>query len=234
MIRAVLVAAFLIVYIPLASLLGWLLAFALNSAAPLYRLGRVGVRAGLILSGTRVRVEGREHLREFANTMVMSNHVSNLDAPVLFQVLGIDFKAVAKNQVFRVPFLGRTLRMAQFVPVMRGDREQTSQAMAQTAQLLRSGSCFLVFPEGTRSPSGELGEFKKGAFLAAIEAQSRIVPVALRGTREMMPKGGFRIRPGTVTVRVLEPVSTAGCSAEDRERIAADVRGRIAAALQWP
>jgi 1-acyl-sn-glycerol-3-phosphate acyltransferase len=103
--------------------------------------------------------------------------------------------------------------------------------MARTAASLRDGACFLAFPEGTRSRSGELGEFKKGTFVAAIEAKSRILPVALTGTREMMPRGSLAIRPGTVRVKVLDPVHTEGYSYADRDRLAALVRARIAAAL---
>ena len=103
--------------------------------------------------------------------------------------------------------------------------------MTRTADSLRAGACFLVFPEGTRSRTGELGEFKKGAFVAAIESGSRILPIALEGTRELMPRGGMVIRPGTVRVRVLDPVDTGSYSYGDRDRLASEVRGRIEAAL---
>jgi 1-acyl-sn-glycerol-3-phosphate acyltransferase len=197
----------------------------------LYRFGRAGVRIALWLSGTRVKLEGIERLADPAHTVVMSNHVSHLDAPVLFQVLGVDFKAVAKKEVFSAPFFGAVLRMAGFIEVDRGNREQAHGAMERTAESLRAGACFLVFPEGTRSRTGDLGTFKKGAFVAAIESRSRIVPVALEGTRELMPRGGLAIRPGTVRVRVLDPVETGSYSYADRDRLATEVRERIAAAL---
>jgi 1-acyl-sn-glycerol-3-phosphate acyltransferase len=94
---------------------------------------------------------------------------------------------------------------------------------------LRAGNAFLVFPEGTRSRTGELGELKKGVFIAAMEAGSRIVPVALRGTGPLLPKGRFSITPGAVSVQLLPPVAAAPDS--DREALMAEVRGRIAAAL---
>jgi 1-acyl-sn-glycerol-3-phosphate acyltransferase len=231
MIRTAVVLAFLALYMPLASIVGLPLAYLLGSPAVLYKLGRFGIGVALVLSGTRVVVEGREKLRDGRNMVVMPNHVSNLDVPVLFEALGLDFKAVAKKEIFKVPFLGRVLRFAGFIEVDRGDRVQSRQALDRAARSLREGNCFLIFPEGTRTHDGALGPFKKGAFVAAIEADSVIVPAALEGVRELMPRGRLRIRPGTVRLRLLDPVSTQGYSYDDRERLAAQVRGRIAEAL---
>jgi 1-acyl-sn-glycerol-3-phosphate acyltransferase len=231
MIRASLVLLFLALYVPPASIVGVAFARLTGRVWLLYRLGRAGVRAALWLSGTRVVTFGLERLADPRRTVVMSNHVSHLDAPVLFQVLGVDFKAMAKKEVFATPFFGAVLRNAGFVEVDRSDREQARRAIERTTRSLREGACFLVFPEGTRSRTGELGKFKKGAFVAALESGSRILPVALEGTREVMPRGGLKIRPGTVRVRVLDPVDTGSYSYADRERLATEVRGRIARAL---
>jgi 1-acyl-sn-glycerol-3-phosphate acyltransferase len=108
---------------------------------------------------------------------------------------------------------------------------QSKGAIARAVASLKAGASFVIFPEGTRSRTGELGEFKKGAFVVAIDARSRIVPVAIRGARELMPRGGWRVRPGTVAVRVLDPVDAGAYSYEDRDRLIGEVRGRIAAAL---
>jgi 1-acyl-sn-glycerol-3-phosphate acyltransferase len=231
MIRGMLVAIFLALYVPPASVIGYLLSRLTGRVSILYHLGRLGVRGALFLAGTRMVVEGRERVADPRNTVVISNHVSHLDAPVLLQGLGIDYKAVAKKELFRIPFFSAVLRAAGFVEVDRSDREQARRAIDRAAESLRSGDCFLMFPEGTRSRTGELGEFKKGAFVAALEAGSRIVPVALTGTRELMPKGRLAIRRGTVRVRVLDPVDAGRYSYADRDRLIADVRGRIAAAL---
>jgi 1-acyl-sn-glycerol-3-phosphate acyltransferase len=115
------------------------------------------------------------------------------------------------------------------VPVDRKNRERSRASIAKAVESLRSGNSFLVFPEGTRSRTGELGEMKKGVFIAAMEAGSRIVPVAVRGTRPLLPKGRFSIRPGPVAVELLPAVPAAPGS--DREELMAEVRGRIAAAL---
>jgi putative phosphoserine phosphatase/1-acylglycerol-3-phosphate O-acyltransferase len=222
---------FLALYLPAASLVGLSVAHLMRSPDVLYTLGRFGIAVALFLSGTHVVVEGREYLGDTHNTVVMPNHVSHLDAPVLFEALGIDFKAVAKKEIFKIPFLGHVLRFAGFIDVDRRDRVQARQALDRAAASLRAGNCFLIFPEGTRSRTGELGAFKRGAFVAAIEARSRVVPCVLQGTGELMPRGQWRMRPGTVRLRLLDPMSTESYSYGDRERLAEDVRGRIAAAL---
>jgi 1-acyl-sn-glycerol-3-phosphate acyltransferase len=231
MIRTLLVSAFLFAYVPPACLIGWSLAWWRDSDRPLYQIGRFGVRMALRLAGVRVEVTGADHLRDSANTVVMPNHLSNLDAPVLFTVLPPNFKVVAKKELFRLPFLGSTFRMARFIELDRRDKEQARQAMQQSVASLKAGACFLIFPEGTRSPSGELGELKKGGFLVALEAGSRVVPVAVTGTRALMPKGGFRIQSGTVRVAVLPPVDAGSYRVETRDALVAEVRARIAAAL---
>jgi 1-acyl-sn-glycerol-3-phosphate acyltransferase len=231
MIRALLVVLFLPGYTILASLLGYAVARLTRSSAPLYALGRLGIRVTLFLAGTKIVVFGKERLGDHRNTVIVANHVSHLDAPVLLQALGVDFKAVAKKEVFYVPVFSSVLRLAGFIEVDRADRAQATRAIARAVDALKAGHCFLIFPEGTRSRTGEMGPFKKGGFVVAMDAGSRIVPVALAGTRELMPRGGFRIRPGTVRVTVLDPVPTGSYSYDDRDALIADVRRRMAAAL---
>jgi 1-acyl-sn-glycerol-3-phosphate acyltransferase len=151
---------------------------------------------------------------------------------VLFHALAPELRAVVKKEIFAWPFLGPILRRAGFVAVDRRDRIQSGQALSRAAQSLRAGHCFLVFAEGTRSRTGELGPFKRGGFVIGLEAGSRIVPVAVHGGRELMPAGGFRVKGGEVRVRVLDPIEAAGYSYADRDRLAAEVHARIARALE--
>jgi 1-acyl-sn-glycerol-3-phosphate acyltransferase len=229
-IRALLVFAVVPAYMALASLVGYPLARLAGSPALLYRLGRI--RVGLWLSGARVTVRGLDKLADGRNTVVMSNHASLLDAPVLFQALGLDLCAVAKTEVFRFPFLHRCLRYAGFIEVDRDDREQATRAIQAAVASLGQGRSFLIFPEGTRTRDGSLGPFKKGGFRVALDARSRIVPVALSGVRELMPRGAFRIRPGEVRVEVLDPVDAGGYSYDARDQLISEVRDRIAQALR--
>lgn len=229
--RTLLVVLFLLPYTILASMLGYPLARLLGSPLLLYVLGRFGARTSFRLAGIGVTLEGLENLRDPRNLVLMPNHVSNLDAGILFGFISLPWKAVVKRELFKFPFLHYCLRYAGFIEVDRRDPNQSRSAIARAVASLRSGSCFIIFPEGTRSPTGTLGEFKKGAFVVAIEAKSRIVPVAITGAETLMPKGGFLIRTGRVRVRVLDPIDAGGYSYEDRDLLVDKVRDRIAACL---
>jgi 1-acyl-sn-glycerol-3-phosphate acyltransferase len=232
MLRSLLVLLFLPPYVLAGSLIGYPIARLFGSPRLLYVLARVGVRIGFLLSGTRVKIEGLERLlADHRNVVVMPNHSSNLDGPLLFGFIPIDFKAVFKRELTRIPFFSYCLRYAGLIDVDRSQPEDAKRAIQRAVTSLRSGTCFIVFPEGTRSRDGQLGEFKKGGFVIAIEARSRIVPVAILGARPLLPRGRFAIRPGTVRVRVLDPIDAAAYSYEERERLVALVQGRIAAAL---
>src|SRR5262249_39822611 len=174
---------------------------------------------------------GLERLEEGWNTVLMPNHVSHLDAAILFGLLPVQWKAVVKRELYRFPFVHYCLRYAGFIDVDRKDHSEARSAIARAVASLKSGSAFIIFPEGTRSPSGELGAFKKGAFVVAIEAQSRLGPAAILDAAPLMPKGGFCIRPGTVRVRLLDPVDAGEYSYDDRDGLVSEVRGRIARAL---
>jgi 1-acyl-sn-glycerol-3-phosphate acyltransferase len=185
----------------------------------------------LRLAGVKTLVLGRIHLGDARNTLVLSNHVSHLDPPILLECLGVDFKAMAKKEVFAIPFFGRVLRTAGFVSVDRKNPEAKHQAVEAAAASLEHGNCFLVFPEGTRSETVELLPFKKGAFIAALTARSRVVPVVVHGTQPLLPRGTWRVRPGRVTVRILDPIDAGGYSYEERDALVETVRGRMVAAL---
>jgi 1-acyl-sn-glycerol-3-phosphate acyltransferase len=189
------------------------------------------MRVSLRITGTRVEFEGLEHLSDPRNVVVMPNHESNLDALILVGLLPVELKAVLKVELYRFPLVHLCTRYAGFVDVDRRDPGSARRAIDRAAASLRAGNCFVIFPEGTRSRDGALGPFKKGAFVAAIEAGSRIVPVAIRGAYELLTPGSFSVRPGTVRVKVLDPIAAGGYSYEDRDRLAAEVRSRIAAAL---
>jgi 1-acyl-sn-glycerol-3-phosphate acyltransferase len=234
MIRTVLVLLFLGPYSILASALGYPLARLLGSPKVLYALGRVGVRTALWLAGVNVAFDGAERLSNSANLVVMPNHTSNLDAAILFGLIDVQPKAVVKKELYSFPFVHYCLRYAGFVEIDRKDKVQSKQAIARAVSALKAGSTFIIFPEGTRSRTGELGPFKKGAFVVAIEAGSKIVPLAVTGATELLPPGRFLIRPGTVRVRVLDAVDASKYSYGDRESLLGEVRGRIAAALALP
>ena len=213
-------------YVLIAAPVGMLLALILRWKGLLYILGHGGVRLGLALSGIRFRVEGAEHLPVDRAAVYCSNHQSHIDPPVLFDALHPRMHILYKAEIDRIPVLARAFRLGGFIPVDRRNKEAGMRAIEAAAASLRAGNSFLVFPEGTRSPTDEMLPFKKGAFIMAIKAQAPVVPIAIRGGREAMRKGSHVIQPVTLTIRVGKPVETVGLDVKGRDALIASVRGR--------
>jgi 1-acyl-sn-glycerol-3-phosphate acyltransferase len=214
-------------YVAVAAPIGMLLAILFRWKNLLYVLGHWGVKLGLLLSGIRTRVTGREHLPPGQAVVFCANHQSNIDPPILFEVLHPRLHVLFKKELTGLPLLGRAFQIGGFVPIDRSSREQAMAAIDQAAESLRRGNSFLTFPEGTRSRTGDLLPFKRGPFLMALKAQVPVVPVAISGSRASMRKGSAIVRPVTVTVRIGEPVRTMGLTLDDREQLADLVRMRV-------
>jgi 1-acyl-sn-glycerol-3-phosphate acyltransferase len=227
MLRTAIVLAFLVPYALVACPLAIVLSMVTGSPRPLYTLSAWGFRGAFLLAGIRISAENRERLADVRNTVIVSNHASHLDAPALFLALRTNFVALAKREVFDIPLFSTVIRRAGFIPIQRGDRADAAGAVARMVEALREGACVVVFPEGTRSHTGALGPFKKGAFIAAIEAGSRLLPVAVHGTGSLMPRHGYALRPGRVRVSVLEPLDPRGDDVSSRDLVIAEVRRRI-------
>jgi 1-acyl-sn-glycerol-3-phosphate acyltransferase len=209
-------------------------ALAIRDAAILYHVGRLGVRIGLWLSGIRYHVEGAENIQRHRAAVYAVNHASNVEPPILFDALHELFprlRILYKAELRKLPILVRGFDLAGFVPLERGNPEQSLPAIDGAAEALRAGASFLIFPEGTRSRTGALLPFKKGGFIMALKAQVPIVPVAITGARNAMRKGSPIIYPVEVRVRFGEPVETAGVGVDGRDRLIGEVRGRVEAML---
>ena len=218
-------------YVLIAAPLGMALAILFGAKNFLYFLGHCGVRLALGLSGIKYRVAGAEHIPRDRAVVFCSNHQSNVDPPVLFEALHPRTHILYKAELNALPLLARAFRVGGFIPVDRRNKEAALRSIEAGAASLRAGNSFLIFPEGTRSRTAELLPFKKGGFIMAIKGQAPIVPVAVQGGRDAMRKGSRIVRPVTVSVRVGEPIETAGLTLDNRNALIAKTRERITALL---
>jgi 1-acyl-sn-glycerol-3-phosphate acyltransferase len=187
---------------------------------------RLGIRAG----GIRVRIEGAENIPPGESCIFLSNHVSNLDPPILLPAIPGMCSVFLKKSLMKTPLIGTAMRMAKYVPVSRGhSRQEAEQSVAIAADALRSGIHIFIFPEGTRSPDGNLLPFKKGAFFLAAETNAPMVPMIIKGTAQMLRKGSMKVFPGVATVRFLPALRPQNF--ESREELMDTVRLEMQAAL---
>ncbi|MDJ0785685.1 MAG: lysophospholipid acyltransferase family protein [Myxococcota bacterium] len=175
------------------------------------------------------RVVGRERVDPNEAYVIVANHLSMLDIVVLFRLF-IHFKWVSKIENFSIPFIGWNMRLNRYIPLKRGDRESVIEMLGLCREAIAAGSSIFMFPEGTRSDTGEMRPFKPGAFQVALEAKAPILPVVVEGTSHALPKKGLVLRGRhPVTITVLEPMPYASFQDETPESLADRTRTLIAA-----
>jgi 1-acyl-sn-glycerol-3-phosphate acyltransferase len=186
-------------------------------------------------AGVELHVRGTENVPPGEPFVVMSNHRSYYDIPTVFCAVPGRLRMVAKKELFRVPIFGRAMLAAGFVKIDRDKRERAIESLRASERLLADGTRVWIAPEGTRSPDGQLGPFKAGGFHMALEAKVRILPLALRGTENVMHADSVVVTKGAkVMVDILPPIDAPSFGRERRKALMAEVRGVIAAALGVP
>ena len=196
----------------------WLYVLISPSRKSAARVTTAALRAYLKVAAWRVRVEGREHLRENAPRMLVANHTSYADIVVLMAMLGTDYHFVAKSEVMDMPFFRTFLRKLGHFAFRREDPRARLHQAEQIEDALRRGECVFVFPEGTFTAQSGVRPFHLGAFKAAIAAQREIVPIALDGTRRVLRDGAWLPRPGRITITICPPIAPPS-SAQDWQQI---------------
>lgn len=200
---------------------------------PLYRGSMFVVRTGFHLAGVRIQVEGLERVPCGVACIFMSNHVSNLDPPVLIPLIPGRTSVFLKRSLMKIPVLGYGMRLAEFVPVDRGGNIEAAQESERQARIvLEKGIHITTFVEGTRSRDGRLLPFKRGPFYLAKDSGAPCVPISISGTESMMRKGSLRLHPGTV--RVVFHSAIYPSDAPDKDTLMQAVREAIASGLpEW-
>ena len=157
----------------------------------------------------------------------MANHQGSYDIFALLGQLPFQFKWLAKKEVFSIPILGWAMAAAGYISIDRDGTRETVEAMNKAALKIREGASVVIFPEGTRSADGSIQPFKKGGFTLAVKSKVPIVPIAIAGSREILPKDRLRISPGDIRIRIGRPIETVHCSTKDRQALMEEVREAI-------
>ena len=206
MIRTIAMLTFWGLAAPVAALIGFPWTFISGDISLLYSMFMWGAWNGVRLTGVRVETVGLERLDAAGTYLFMSNHVSNLDPPILIPLIPRRTSVMVKKELFSYPILGRAMRMGSLVPVDRGNRDAGIEAVKAAKEVIGQGLNMTIYVEGKRSFDGKLLPFKKGPFYLAMECAVPVVPVTIAGTHYAMPKKRFAIRPGTVKVIFHDPI----------------------------
>jgi 1-acyl-sn-glycerol-3-phosphate acyltransferase len=205
-----------------------LVCWVLGLREPLMAISRWAMRVSRAVMGIKVDVSGLDRFDHKASYVFMPNHLSFLDGPMMVMVIPQSVRVIVKKSVFGIPILGWAMLHVGCVPVDRRAGGGGIKSIEKAARLMKErGYSFMIYPEGTRSLDGRLRRFRRGGFFLAIAGGAPIVPVTIKGTFELMPKGQFGAKRGTVSVEFHPPVPVDGYS----EGNVADLVERVRAAV---
>lgn len=204
--RTLAAVIFLVVLVPPAALIAFPWTLISRDVRFLYSVGMGLAHWAARIAGAKIELIGLEKLDPQGTYIFMSNHVSNLDPPVLVPIIPRRTSVLAKKELWRIPILNKALDLVEIVPVDRSSRDAAIQSVRRAGEVMRHGINMTIYPEGTRSRDGRLLPFKKGPFHLAMETGRPIVPVTILGTYEMMPKGSWIARSGTATLVFHAPI----------------------------
>lgn len=192
-------------------------------------IGRRWISWILATCHIEVECEGLENVDMTQPYVFMSNHQSVFDIAAIVSTIPVSWRFVAKRELVWIPFFGWALGMGGHVIIDRSRRDRAVKTLKQAAERIRSGTNVIIFPEGTRSPTGSMGPFKSGGFHLALEAEVPILPITVSGSQRITPKRSLRIDSGRVKIRYGKPIPTAGLDLERRESLKDEVRRAISA-----
>jgi len=192
-----------------------------------HRIARVWARGCIWACGSRLRVIGAENLKKHPVAVYVSNHTSYMDTPVIFAALPFQFRILARTVLWHIPFIGWYLNRSGQIPIDTCNPRATISSLGVGVKALRSGMALFVFPEGGRTPDGEIKQFLSGAAYLAIRAQVPLVPMALSGVYELLPIHTCHFYPGELTLTVGESIETAGMTMRQADELTALLRKSV-------
>jgi len=195
------------------------ISFFSHSGNTAHKIARLWAKSIIALSGVKVCVTGLANIHQGNSYIYMCNHQSNFDIPVLLAFLPVQFRWLAKAELFKIPVFGHGMRAAGYISIDRSNQVSAFHSISEAAQKIESGVSVMIFPEGTRSSDGKIRSFKKGGFVLAVDSGIPIVPVVVKGTYAIMAKGRLTINPGPVDLEIQKPIETAGYTRDSKEAL---------------
>ncbi len=188
---------------------------------------RPWAKAILFMCNVKVKIEGLDLIDRTGPMVYMANHQSYFDIFTLLAGLPVDFKFILKAELMRIPFLGTAMKRAGYISINRSDHRKALESVNLAAEKMHSGASVVIFPEGTRSEDGMVGDFKKGGFHLALKSGNDIVPVSIINSGKIMPKGSLRINKGTVILKIGKNIPTREYTKKEIDKLAEMVRHSI-------
>jgi len=199
---------------------------------PLIVMGKFVIWLCQKVLGIRIEVQGLDKIHKKTSYVFMANHESFLDGPMLFMLIRNPLRVLLKKEAFRIPVIGMGMKYVGFIPVDRNKLRGGKQSIDQAVRMMKEkGYSYLIFPEGTRTRDGKLQPFKRGGFFLAVDTQAPIVPVSIRGTFKLMPRGKFFIKKGKVKVIFHEPVRVDNFGRSNLQDLSDKIRNIIQSGL---
>jgi len=192
-----------------------------------HQVGRIWAKCILAASNIKVTVKGLSNLNHSGSYIYMPNHVSNFDIPVLQAYLPVQFRWLAKAELFKIPVFGYAMQQAGYISINRFDRKSAIQSLNKAAEIIKNGVSVIIFPEGTRSRENNIQPFKKGGFVLAVDSGVPIIPVIIHGTWTIMQKKQILVKPGNVVLEIKKPIKTLDYTRETKNDLMEKVRNII-------
>ena len=204
-----------------------LLSFIKAGGDTIHKVGRIWAKCILGISKIKVTIKGYSNLKPGKSYIYMPNHMSNIDIPVLQAYLPVQFRWLAKAELYKIPIFGHAMKSAGYISIDRSDRKSAINSLNQAAKLISNGVSVIIFPEGTRSRTYNIQPFKKGGFVLAVDSGVSIVPIIIHGTAKIMPRKKISIKPGKVTLEITKPITTSNYTRKTKDDLMEKVRNII-------